>query len=217
MWVPANAATFLDTWSVVGMCGSGSHDFVIDDLFVPESATCFFADTPFQAGTLYCQRGIFTAMSAGFAANALGIARSAIDALIVMASREATTQSQILLRDRSAVQACVAQADAIVGAARGYVLDSMSRVWTVLSLNDADPTREIARARLAVPHAIHESVRAIDLVFHAAGTNAIYKANPLEQHFRDIHVAVQHIVASSIHYESAGKVMMGRGSTAGYT
>ena len=39
---------------------------------------------------------------------------------------------------------------------------------------------------------MHEAVRSVDLVFHAAGTNAIYSRNPLERYFRDIHVAVQH-------------------------
>ena len=44
-------------------------------------------------------------------------------------------------------------------------------------------------------HAMHAAVRAVDLVFHAAGTNAIYTRNPLERYFRDIHVAVQHNTA----------------------
>ena len=209
MWAPAKSANILDTWSVVGLRGSGSHDFVLDDLFIPESDTCFFADKPYEAGVLYRSRNLLTAMSAGFAANALGIARGAIDALLAMASQVASTQSEVLLRDRPAVQASVAEADAIVGAARSYMLESLTRAWTALSLDAADPATEIARARLAVPHAMRESVRAVDLVFHAAGTHAIHRANPIERHFRDIHVAVQHVVAATVHYESAGKVLMG--------
>jgi len=56
---------------------------------------------------------------------------------------------------------------------------------------------------------MHEAVRCVDLVFHAAGTNAIYTRNPLERYFRDIHVAVQHNAAFPAQYESAGKVLMG--------
>ncbi len=73
----------------------------------------------------------------------------------------------------------------------------------------ADPSLAIARARLAITHAIHEAVRAVDVVFHAAGTNAIYSANPLERHFRDVHVVVQHNAAFAVHYELAGKVLLG--------
>lgn len=209
MWIPATAANFLDTWSVMGMRASGSHDFVIEDVFVPAANSCSLADPPFEQSPLYRPRGLFTMFFSMFAANALGIARGAINALTEMASREATTYSTALLRDRPLVQARVAQAEAIVNSARCYVTDTLTGVWRALSANDADPTTEIAQARLAIVHAIHESVRAIDLVFHTAGTNAIHTANPLERHFRDIHVAVQHNAAFPVHYESAGKVLMG--------
>jgi len=72
-----------------------------------------------------------------------------------------------------------------------------------------DPARAIARVRLAIPHAIRECVRAVDLAFEAAGTNAIFTANPLERPFRDIHVAVQHAAAFPAHFEAAGKVLLG--------
>ena len=209
MWVPADAATFLDTWSVMGMCGTGSHDCLIDDLFVPAANSNSLGDPPFEAGPLYRPRGLFTLVFAMFAANALGVARGAINALTDMASREATTLSTVLLRDRPFVQARLAQAEAIVNGARCYVIDSLTRVWAALRANEADPAIEIAHARLAIPHAIHKSVRAVDLVFHTAGTNAIYTANPLERYFRDIHVAVQHNTAFPVHFKSAGKVLLG--------
>ena len=62
-------------------------------------------------------------------------------------------------------------------------------------------THPIMQARLAIVHGMREFARAVDTVFHAAGTNAIHKGNPIERHFRDVHVAVQPA--------AAGKVMMG--------
>ena len=126
-----------------------------------------------------------------------------------MASRDATTMSTALLRDRPSVQARVAQAEAMVNAARCYVVDALARLWDSVCADDPDPSTQIAQTRLAIPHAIHKSVRAVDLLFHAAGTNAIYTANPLERQFRDIHVAVQHAAAFPIHFKSAGKVLLG--------
>ena len=107
---------------------------------------------------------------------------------------------------RPAVQARIGQAEAIVNAARYYVVASLTRLWDVVFADQTDPSLELVQVRLAIPHAIHECVRAIDLLFHAAGTNAIYTANPLE---RDIHVATQHAAAFPIHYESGGKVLLG--------
>ena len=209
MWVAASAATIIDNWSVMGMRGTGSHDFTIDDLFVPEAHSISLADPSMNPTPLYRPRLFLTYAHLLFAANALGIARGAIDALTDMASRDATTMSTALLRDRPFVQARVAQAEAMVNAARCYVVDALARLWDSICADEPDPSAQIAQARLAIPHAIHESVRAVDLLFHAAGTNAIYTANPLERQFRDIHVAVQHAAAFPIHFESAGKVLLG--------
>jgi indole-3-acetate monooxygenase len=65
------------------------------------------------------------------------------------------------------------------------------------------------QARLAITHALHEAVRSVDLVFHAAGTNAVYARNRLERHFRDIHVAVQHAAGPPAHMQAGGKAILG--------
>jgi alkylation response protein AidB-like acyl-CoA dehydrogenase len=209
MWIPASAASSVDTWSVMGMRGTGSHDFIVDDVFVTEFQSICLTDPSSNPGPLYRPRFFFALAHLLFAANSLGIARSSINSLIEMASRKASTLSTDLLRDRPTVQARVAQAEAIVNAARCYVIDALSGLWTAICAHQADPSREIAQLRLAIPHAIHESVRAVDLVFHAAGTNAMYLGNPLEQQFRDVHVAALHFAAFPAHFEAAGKVLMG--------
>lgn len=209
MWVPAGAATFLDTWSVVGMRGSGSDDFVIDDVFVPDSNTSSLVDPPILTGTLYRHRSVIAIVMSLFAANALGVARGAIDSLMELAFRKGTSRSTVLIKDRPDMQTSLAQAEAIVGAARSFVVGSLTHLWDALSDNETDLDLPIARVRLSITHAINESVRAVDVAFHAAGTNAIYTANPLERHFRDVHVAVHHVQAHKTMYEQAGKALFG--------
>jgi len=209
MWVPAAAATILDTWSVIGMRGTGSQDFIVDDLIVPKERTHFAGDPPIEKGPLYQPRGLFMNLFATVAANSLGIARAAIDDFIQIAKQEGSTQSPTLLRDRSFVQSRVAEAEAMLNASRAYLIDALGRAWATQCAPVTDPTNEIVQARLATTHAMHEAVRVVELVFRAAGTNAIYTRNPLERHFRDIHVAIQHNAGFPVHYESAGKVLMG--------
>ena len=72
-----------------------------------------------------------------------------------------------------------------------------------------NPSREIAQARLAITHGMHEAVRVVDRLFHAAGTNGIYRKHGLERYFRDVHTAVQHAAGLPVHIESAGKVFLG--------
>lgn len=210
MWLPIDQAKVIDTWSTIGMRGTGSQDFEIEDRFVPADRTSFLGEKPFATGPLYNPRAALALLWVISAGNALGIARGAIDDFILLAAREASTQSTVPLRDRPAVQSRVAEAEAILNAARAYVVGAVADLWAALVAAAPDPAREILHARLAITHGIHEAVRAVDIVFHTAGTNAIHTKNPLERHFRDIHVAVQHNAAFRAHYESAGKVILGR-------
>ena len=209
VWIPRASVTIVDTWQVMGMRGTGSQDFVVDDVIVAERFSCLSEAAPQETGPLYNRRAWYVHLWTPSAGNALGIARGAIDNLIEIAAVEASTMSANLLRDRSMVQTRIAEAEAIVAAARAFVFDAVGRLWGVLCAGETPPDQMIAQARLALVHAMHESVRAVDKVFHAAGTNAIYTRLPLERAFRDVHVAVQHAAALPGYFESAGKALLG--------
>jgi indole-3-acetate monooxygenase len=209
LWVPRKSVTIVDTWSVMGMRGTGSQDFTVEEVFVPSRRSRLSDDPPAETGPLYNQRAWYVNLWTPAAANALGIARGAIDNLAQIAATEASTMSANLLRDRSMVQTRIAEAEAIVNAARAYVFDAVGRLWNTLSAGTTPSDQEITQGRLALVHAMHEAVRAVDKVFHAAGTNAIYTSLPLERAFRDIHVAVQHAAGLPGYFESAGKMLLG--------
>ena len=79
MIFPADEAKIIDTWSVMGLRGTGSNDFEVQDLFVPaERSFALFGDQPYHDGPLYRARFFFLA----HAAHALGIARAAIDEFV---------------------------------------------------------------------------------------------------------------------------------------
>ena len=137
------------------------------------------------------------------------MARGAMDTFVELATEAGSTMSATPLRDRPLVQTKVAEAEAIIGAARAYVLHSVDAAWQAVCEGAPDPGREIAQARLAITHGMWASVEAVDLLFHAAGTNAIHRKYPLERFFRDIHVAVQHVAGLPSNFESAGQVLLG--------
>ena len=209
MWLPSNAATIKDTWSVMGLRATGSQDFVVNDIIVPRNYTSSLAEAPYHKGPLFNPRMLLTFVFSLNAAHALGIARGAMDGFAEMASQDASTASTALLRDRTLVQSCVGEAEAILNAARAYVVNAVGCAWAASREDATDPAQEIAQARLAIAHSVHEAARVVNLLFHAAGTNAIYTRHPLERQFRDIHVAEQHNAAFQAHYASAGKVLLG--------
>ena len=211
---PVEKGTILDNWSTVGMRGTGSHDFTLEDVFVPEENSFLLFGPPQESGPLYHPRLSLIAAWAPVAANSLGMARGAMDAFLDLASETGSTGSATPLRERPAVQTKVAEAEAIIGAARAYVISSVESVWQAvcggienLSLEDLDI--EVAHARLSITHAIWESVRAVDLIFHAAGTNAVHRRHPLERFFRDVHTAAQHVGAAPSNLDAAGQALLG--------
>ncbi len=209
MWLPAERITIIDTWDVIGLRGTGSHDFIVSDVFVPQTHTSSLADVPHESGPLYIPRLFLTWVWTATVANALGIARGAMNAFAEMASTKASTSSPTLLRDRALVQARTAEAEAILSASRTYVRTTVSEVWRRVASGNTDLDAAITQARLAITHGMHEAARSVDLVFHAAGTNAVYARNPLERYFRDVHVTLQHGAALPAHMEAAGKSLLG--------
>lgn len=209
MIAPVEIATIYDTWQVVGLCGTGSNDFVIEDGFVPKEQTFKLFDPPLETGPLYVSRFFFVAAWTPIVATALGMARGAMDTFLEMTTQLGTTTSTTLLQDRPQVQSTVGKAEAIISAARAYVLDAVSTAWQAICDCLPDPSSELAKARLAITHGCWEAIQAVDLLFHGAGTNAIHRKYPLERFFRDIHAIVQHGAGLPSNFESGGKVLLG--------
>ncbi|MYE45172.1 MAG: hypothetical protein F4X25_00150 [Chloroflexi bacterium] len=207
--VPVRDGEIIDTWHVVGLKGTGSFDFEVDDLYVPAERTVSRLEPPMIESPLYRARFFGIWSHTVHAGCTLGIARGAIDELRDIASGRGSTGSRTLLRDRERVQRMVGEAEAIVRSARAYLFEAVAEAWAASEARSPDPTREIANVRLAIAHAGHESARAVDLVFSAAGTNAAHTANRLERYFRDVHVAVQHAAAAPANYDGAGRVFLG--------
>lgn len=92
------------------------------------------------------------------------------------------------LRDRLTVQERVAKTEAAVRAALAFLYEMISEVWSTVEEGAQLTAQQLVLFRLANVHAVAARAQAVDLVYHAAGTNAIFTANPLERFFRDVEV-----------------------------
>lgn len=208
MILPVTDGRIVPNWNVVGMRGTGSDDFVVDGVLVPEARIASRRWIEGRTEPLYDPRLMMVSAWAPIAGVGVGLAQGAIDALVALGTKT-SAGSPVPLRDREPVQDAVARAEAITGAARAFVTETIGAAWDSLPEGGATLNRNVARAQLAITHALNEAVRAVDITFHAAGTNAISTANRLERFLRDAHTAVQHSAGQNVHQRAAGRVILG--------
>ncbi len=206
---PAEEASLLDNWQPIGLRGTASESYMVEDLFVPEEFTGTREDPTLrrERGPLYAfpQQTLY---SVGIASVALGIARGMLDAFMELALRK-TPRGTGRLADNAVIQAEIARAEARLGAARAYLVDTVTEVY-----RGADSVAPIdvparARTRLAGSHAIFNAVAVANWTYKAAGVDAIFPGSPFERRFRDIHTLSQQIQSRDAHYETVGQVLLG--------
>ena len=206
--VPATQVGFLDTWHVSGLSGTGSTDFEIRDVFVPESHAVGFGSTRPLPGALqaFPQFGL---LALGVGAVALGLARAAIDALIALAGAKTPTGSGRPLAARAMAQTEVALAEAALRSARAYYFEAIAAAWSSAVRDGEIPIAQRRDLRLATTHATRESAGAVDRMYTLAGGSSVYQSSPLQRIFRDVHVATQHMMVSSSTLELTGRLLLG--------
>ena len=198
----------VDTWTVSGLRGTGSHDVVVQDRFVPASYASFHTDPLVLTEPRY-KLPHSSRITPGLGAMALGIARSAIEALIDLAgAKRHERTSQSLSQDRGA-QTRLAQAEALVSSARLFLFDTVERVWhDVLARSEATVEARVL-GRLASWHAVTSACQAVDLVYLTGGAASLYASCPIERAFRDVHAITQHIGVHPRLLETSGRVLFG--------
>ncbi len=208
---PASDGTIIDNWRTMGMRGTGSHDVLMTDVFVPAHRTALLApyEKPGAAyrGPLY-KFTLWTVVSA-LSSIPLGIARAAIDELLDLASRKTPSYTVKQLRDRSTVQAMIGEAEATLGAARAYLYEALQEVWNSAVLGRIIDMPGKMKLQLAATHAAVTCAKVVDLVHEAAGTAGIRDEYRFHRHFRDVHTITQHAFISASRYESGGQFYLG--------
>lgn len=210
MLVRTGDVQWTDIWNTVGLRGTASDQFALDDFFVraDHSITRDFELECREAGPLY-RMGAGTCYQVGFAGVACGIARGALDCFLDVARNKVPRGLKSPLRDNAVVQSNLAQAEVNLRAARAFVLQSMASIWKDLSAGNKITIEQRITVRMAATNAIHKAKDAVDFAYNAAGATAIFENHPLQRRFRDIHTVTQQLQGRLSHFETVGAWMMG--------
>ncbi len=210
MLFPLEKARLIDTWNTIGLRGTASDSYTVEDLFVPDefTGTREIPEARRERGPLYAfpMQGLY---AVGVAGVALGTARAMLEAFIELAMRK-TPRNLNLLADSAAIQNGVALAEARLGAARAYALETLAEIYARAGSEGAIDVEDRARVRLATTNAIQGAIEVADWTYKRAGVSAIFPGTPFERRFRDIHTLSQQTQSRDVHFEAVGQVMLGR-------
>ncbi len=205
---PRESFHVLDTWHVSGMRGTGSTEYEIDGLFIPEDMTFqMFKSEPRHSASVFRLPGAF--FGAAIAVVALGIAQGAADALKQLAVNKRPHPGRPSLRDHASAQYAVAKAEALTESGRLYLRDAVADIWRNILAGNPVELAQRARARRACVHAAEASVEAVDLCCLAAGGHAIFQGQPFERALRDVRAAAAHLMLQRSAMEDVGRVTFG--------
>jgi len=210
MLVRTQDVEWTDIWNTVGLRGTASDQFALNDFFVrsDHSITREFDRECRESGPLY-RMSAHTCYQVGFAGVACGIARGALDNFVDVARNKVPRGMKSPLRDNAVVQSGLAQAEVNLRAARAFLLQSMADIWKDLVAGTSITVEQRVIIRMAATHAIHKGREAVDFAYNAAGATAIFEGHPLERRFRDIHTVTQQLQGRLSHFETVGAWMLG--------
>ncbi|MGE0223328.1 MAG: acyl-CoA dehydrogenase family protein [Acetobacteraceae bacterium] len=207
---PKSSATMTDIWHTVGLRGTASNQYSVTDLFVPHSHVMHRDDPRFRRedGLLYR----FTSgqlYSIGFAGVGLGVARGLMDAFLSLPANKVARGASKPLRENNVVQSQVAQSEARWRSARAFLHNTVHDTWAHIERHGEMTADQKAMIRLATTWAIQQAREAVNTLYHAAGSVAVFEEGPFERRLRDMHTVAQQTQGRQLHYETVGQIMLG--------
>jgi alkylation response protein AidB-like acyl-CoA dehydrogenase len=207
---PKTSAEIIDNWQVIGLRGTGSDSYRLDDLFVPQKYTASRDNEAErrEPGLLYrFTSGMIYAAS--FSNVSLGIARGALDAFVVLARDKIPRGARGTLRENNVIQSQVAQCEARLRSSRALIHETLAEMWEEAERTGEFRPEQHARLRLSTTWAIHQARDVVATVYGAAGSTAVFNENPFERRLRDIHAGTQQGQGRPIHFETVGQILLG--------
>lgn len=208
-FLPASECEISENWDVLGLEGTGSHDWSCEAVVVPEERCIdIFGGEPTQGGPLY-QFPLFGLLASGVAAVALGIGQASLAAFAESAARKSVGARGASLADRGTTQAEFARCSAAIGSAASYLHAVLESTWDSVAEGVAPTVGQRAEIRLAASHAVAETRAVVESLYTLSGGSAVRRDSPMRRHLADISVLTQHLMVGPSTFELVGRVGLG--------
>jgi alkylation response protein AidB-like acyl-CoA dehydrogenase len=213
----AEAKIVPGSWDVAGLRGTGSFDWTVKDVFLPERRTCPHVGVPLDNQWSRWPGITYALPSQAWvgphhSSVITGIARAGIDALIALAVEKTPRGRTGMLCENPQVQDAVGRADAILNAGRVYRSAMIAELWNTIAAGGETTLEQRARCRLASTYAADSAREAMDLVYRHGGSTSFKRESRLAECWRDLHVVGQTVTVGPEWYPIGGRVYLGMDS-----
>ncbi|HMJ46953.1 MAG TPA: acyl-CoA dehydrogenase family protein [Ferruginibacter sp.] len=209
----AGKCGIIDTWYTLGMKGTDSNDIEAKNVFVPEHLSFFltpeYERNQHYKSPLYKFPAIGASIASLIAPVALAVASNAISELKDLAGKKVPFGSQVSMKEKGTVQRKLGMAEAFVQSSRAYLHNTITESWNKTLAGERLSPEDRAGLLLAITHTNQSCLQAVDLVYSAAGSSAIYNRSKISRYFSDAQVIRQHGFANDSRYETAGQLYLG--------
>ena len=202
-----------DTWTVSGLCGTGSHHFRADSIVVPAERTWRPLTDPRCVDEPIVRIPPLALISLITASVPLGLAQGALDDILAIAAGKVPLLAGAALAANPHFQFELATADTELRAARALLYESAESAWKTVTTGGELTLEQRARIRAAGVWVTTRSAAVVETAYRSGGGSSIYADCPLQRRLRDVHAVTQHFAVKPDTLTTAGAVLAGQDVT----
>jgi indole-3-acetate monooxygenase len=199
-----------DMWHTLGLRGTASLTYAVDNLFVPDDETIDREDPAErkEVATLFLfpTTQIF---ATAFSALMLGVAQGMVDELTSLAMTKTQRGASSSLKDSPVFQSQLAVMEARLRSCRAYLHTTLDDIWQRTGDSRLLPVTDLANLKLASTYVINQGVEIATEAYRAAGQNAIFQNGAFERRMRDCLTASQQVQGRPSNFVTIGRVLLG--------
>jgi alkylation response protein AidB-like acyl-CoA dehydrogenase len=209
--VPRDGVELRGGWDVMGLRGTGSYDFHVNEQFVESGMTfSLFETRPTTGGALY-GLGPVPLGTISSVAWALGVARRALDEIIRIVNggrarlgSEPTREQQVFQRDLGKQTMALDAARLLVHEAYGSAVETIGR-----GAGDEERKQAIRRTWAAATYSSQVAKAATVFAYNTSGSEGLRNPSLLQRCFRDMQAGASHLVFDERNYTELAKERLG--------
>jgi indole-3-acetate monooxygenase len=227
VWVaPKSSVRIIDNWETAGLRGTGSVDYAVEDLFIPDGWWFPFGDpgpltgdAPLllpdpQRGGLKYRVPIRVWPMVGHIGLLLGAAERALELGALTASRKRRRQAAVNVGERPVFRHDLGTWFVRLSATRDNALRLFGRVAELAAAEEPISKELILQIYGLAAHSAKTATAVAQMAYGYAGSSAVRLDNPLQQILRDLLVAQQHLLYADSQLEQVGEWLVDRAGAA---